>query len=164
LYGVEESGARERYLEKYGCCAWTNEAMKEISTHGKLIEIGAGGGQWQNELARNWNVDIVAFDNGEQIPIPGKQVGVVRKGDEQVIKHYPERTLMLIYPPPGEMALNCLKEYKRDILIYVGEGKGGCNGNEKFFQELCKHWIIEKEISLDNFPECFEKLYILRRR
>jgi len=41
LYGVDEPGARQRYLEKYGCCAWNDEAMKEIQKHGKLIEIGA---------------------------------------------------------------------------------------------------------------------------
>jgi len=42
--------------------------------------------------------------------------------------------------------------------------KGGCNGNDAFFEELCNNWKIEKEIKLDNFPECFEKLYIVRRK
>ena len=44
---------------------------------------------------------------------------------------------MLVYPPPGDMALEVVKQYSKfegnDIVIYVGEGRGGANANQEFF-------------------------------
>lgn len=74
------------------------------------------------------------------------------------------KSLLLVYPPPGETALRCLREYRGDALAYVGEGKGGVNASDEFFENLDAEWEVTSVLDLDPFSECFERLYLLRRR
>jgi hypothetical protein len=69
LYGVAEPGARAAYEETYGCVRWTEPALRTVAAHSPLIEIGAGAGHWQRELAQR-GADILAFENGEEVPLP----------------------------------------------------------------------------------------------
>lgn len=51
---------------------------------------------------------------------------------------FSRRALLLVYPPPGPMARNCLEAYQGNVLFYVGEGRGGANGDAEFFDTLEK--------------------------
>lgn len=166
LYGVKDPGARAHYEETYGCARWTEPALKAIASHSPIIEIGAGAGHWQQQLSQRFGVDALAFESGKEVPLPqaGAPVGDVRPGDERMIRQYPQRTLFLCYPPADEMALKCLSQYSGHVLLYVGEGRGGVNASDGFFTTLELEWHCEQVIELDPFPECFEKLFILRRR
>lgn len=73
-------------------------------------------------------------------------------------------SLLLVYPPPGDSGLRCLREYRGDALAYVGEGKGGANASDAFFDLLNAEWEVTSILDLDPFPQCFERLYLLRRR
>lgn len=73
-------------------------------------------------------------------------------------------SLLLVYPPPGDTGLRCLREYKGGALAYVGEGKGGANASDAFFDKLDAEWEVTSILDLDPFPQCFERLYLLRRR
>lgn len=48
------------------------------------------------------------------------------------------RTLLLVYPGPNDMASSCLKEYRGNCILYVGEPRGGVNANDEFFSALHK--------------------------
>jgi hypothetical protein len=48
---------------------------------------------------------------------------------------------MLVYPPPGIMALETIKSYvdigpENDVVVYVGEGRGGSTANDELFDYL----------------------------
>ena len=49
------------------------------------------------------------------------------------------RVLLLVYPPPGPMAVETVQAYvdvdasRNDTVVYVGEGRGGANANDDFF-------------------------------
>lgn len=77
---------------------------------------------------------------------------------------YTAISLLLVYPPPGDMALRCLHEYRGDTLVYVGEGRGGANASDEFFDGLDAEWDVKNILDLDPFPQCFERLFLLRRR
>lgn len=77
--------------------------------------------------------------------------------NQQLITKYSlaGRALLIVYPDPTDMALNCIQKYthqskENNLLIYVGEGRGGCNANEAFFDELENNnrWIL-----LDSCPQ-----------
>lgn len=57
-----------------------------------------------------------------------------------------------------------MREYRGDALVYVGEGRGGANASDEFFDYLDAEWDVTKIVDVDPFPQCFEKLYVLRRR
>jgi hypothetical protein len=165
LYGVSEPGARARYEEKFGCARWTEAALHACAQHSPIVEIGAGAGHWQRELTRV-GADVVAFDNGEEMPLSaqGTATGRVLFGDHSKIREHRRRTLFLCYPPANDMPLQCLALYKGDVLLYVGEGRGGVNGTQEFFDTLEREWACEKVVLLEPFAECFERLFVLRRR
>eukprot|EP00611_Tribonema_gayanum_P008829 TRINITY_DN1846_c0_g1_i1.p1 TRINITY_DN1846_c0_g1~~TRINITY_DN1846_c0_g1_i1.p1 ORF type:complete len:198 (-),score=82.38 TRINITY_DN1846_c0_g1_i1:355-948(-) len=164
-YGVTDDGARARYERDFGCARWTEAALAAAAAYSPLIEIGAGRGHWQRALSRA-DADVLAFDNGST-PQPLAAlppVGKVAPGDESALSKHPDRTLLLVYPPPGDMALRCVRAYGDDVLVYVGEGRGGVNADGAFFAALEDGWQVERIITLDPFPECFERMFILRRK
>ena len=133
LYGVEEPGARAAYEAAYGCARWTEPALKVLVGLSPLVEIGAGAGHWQREVAARGG-DLLAFESGEEVPLPQRvAVGEVRDGDHTMAAQHADRTLFLCYPPAGPMAAECLRLYKGERLVYVGEGRGGVNASPHFF-------------------------------
>jgi hypothetical protein len=83
------------------------------------------------------------------------------------------RALLLVYPPPGPMAANALKTYldggkENDLVVYVGEGRDGANGDDEFFDLLTKdgEWILVKEMDVLRPPgnKGYEKLFVLQRK
>jgi hypothetical protein len=80
------------------------------------------------------------------------------------------RALLMVYPPPGGMALDVIKNYvsvpENDMIIYVGEGRGGANGNDSLFDFFeSGDWILLKVMDVLTPPgdKGYEKLYVLQR-
>lgn len=81
------------------------------------------------------------------------------------------RALLMVYPPPGDMAVSVVENYanaapENDTVIYVGEGRGGANGSDSLFDFFeSGDWILLKEMKVLPPPgdKGHEKLYILQR-
>ena len=79
--------------------------------------------------------------------------------------NHPDRTLLLVAPPPGPQAAQWLSSYKGDIVCYAGEGRAGAHANEDFFSALENGFrLVTKANALQPFPGGAEKLYILQRK
>jgi hypothetical protein len=99
----------------------------------------------------------------------------LRKGNEKMAfssqnceSH--SRVLLLVFPPPGDMALNSIQQYTKfsenDTVVYVGEGRGGANGNDKLFDLLeSGEWVLLRNIDLSKLSSSkgFERLFLLKR-
>jgi len=171
IYGVEAvEGARQKYLDEYGCAKWTDEALAELAGLSPVVEMGAGGGQWAAQL-KDRGCDILAYDNAKAIAPGGNgpTAAHVQEGDVAVLAEHGSRALFLCYPPPADesvgcMSAQCLQHYKGDTLVYVGEGKGGANASWVFFDLVEKEWECTKVVALDPFPQCYEHFYVFKRR
>lgn len=134
-------------------------------SNGKLIEIGAGAGYWAWQLSMR-DVNVLAYDvrpphmfidNGYHSPYDEstrKPLGElreiffdVRKGAISKLSGKPDRTLFLCWPPMTGMAVNALRRYRGNRIIYIGEDSGGCTANDDFFGELSRNW---KEVGRHN--------------
>ena len=82
------------------------------------------------------------------------------------------RVLLLVYPPPGPMAIESVKAYidvyeGNDTVVYVGEGRGGANANDAFFDYFCSDegWTVENIMNVEQSPggKGYEKCFVLRR-
>jgi hypothetical protein len=163
MYSLDDAHARQRYIEDFGCVKCTKDALSAIKRLGvKVVELGAGAGHWERALALA-GVDVVSYDSFASLP--SKLVGNVAKGDESVLAAHPNRALLLVYPPASDMAVKCVKAYAGDLLVYVGEGRGGANANAEFFDLLLQDWAVQEMVILEEtFPACYERLFVLRRR
>jgi hypothetical protein len=83
------------------------------------------------------------------------------------------RVLLLVFPPPSDMAVKAAVAYvdvsspgsNDDIIVYVGEGRGGANADDAFFDLMeSGDWILVQVLPVKSFGEKgFEKLYVLKR-
>jgi hypothetical protein len=82
------------------------------------------------------------------------------------------RVLLLVYPPPGKMAWNIVQHYvnaapeQNDTIVFVGEGRGGANADDAFFDYLeSGDWILLKMMDVKKPPgdKGYEKLFVFER-
>lgn len=170
VFGVppEMAAARDDYLSAYGCAKWSANVLERIAELGPVVELGAGNGQWKRALEAEHDVDIVAYDDFSQLYFASDEPDAVEKsvleGDEKMLRKHHDRTLLLVCPPPTDMAARCLNAYSGNRLVFVGEGRGGAHGNEAFFAMLKSGWDVVDVLEVEPFSECFEKCYVMERK
>lgn len=138
--------------------------------------MGAGRGQWARALTEERGADVLAFDNFSALPggrhpaLDTTTVARVRRGDERALGSWrvrfarPRRTLLVVYPQ-GDLLRRCVERYDGDVLLFVGEGRGGVNGgDDRVFDILEREWAVERVVRVRPFRGGHERLWVLRRR
>lgn len=158
------SGYRDIAVQEYAWAIPNLKALKAIKKYSPIIELGAGSGYWAYELNKI-KTQIKAFDNFSWKEEFIKSWYPVKKGTPSIIQKYPNRTLLLIWPPQKDnFAINCLKYYKGNTLIYVGEDHGGCTANDAFFENLNTNWELKKIINIPQWLWIKDYLFIYKRK
>lgn len=160
---------REVFCKAYSWAVPTQATIAKIASYSPLIEIGAGTGYWAM-LLENTNADILAFDTHPPRPQNKNSYHkpwtytTVRRGGPKMLEAHPARSLFLCWPPyDSPMAANCLARYEGDVLIYIGEGEGGCNADNRFFSELGKHWLEVETLDIPQWPRLHDQGVVYRR-
>lgn len=79
------------------------------------------------------------------------------------------RVLLLVFPPSGTMAEEAIRAYGElegnDTVVYVGEGRGGANANDGFFDYIeSGEWVLLQILPVKPFGDKgYEKLYVLQK-
>lgn len=155
---------RDKLTKKYAWAIPNDEALDCIARHGPIVEIGAGGGYWASLLWR-MDVDIVAFDN-RSTHQDGRITHwhTVEYGDHKKAAQYPDRTLLLVWPPyDTDCAEYAARRYKGETIIYVGE-KNGCTGTEDFEVYLGAQWSECEVIDIPQWPGLHDYLRVFQRK
>lgn len=152
---IRRHAARKTNAQRYAWAVPTDDALAAIARHGPLVEIGAGTGYWAALLARR-GVDVVAYDAAPPPAAnhwhPGAACWVaVEQGGPEKVDLHPDRALFLCWPPYADpMAADALRRYAGRTVIYVGEGGGGCTGDEAFHDQLERDF---EEVELVAIPQ-----------
>lgn len=162
---------RDECVHTYAFSCPTPEAIDTIAKHGPVVEIGAGTGYWA-KLLRDRGVDVRAFD----LKPPSLQStknywykniepwSRVEYGGAPTSNRFPERSLMLSWPPYGSpMASTALRNYYGDTLIYIGESYGGCCADNKFFTCVEKEWTEVANVMLPQWEGLHDMLWVYQR-
>ncbi len=162
-------------VRRYAWAIPDKNALKCIANLGvKIVEIGAGRGYWAYMLAQ-LGVDIVAYDyrpigsiirnhyidwrKNENMEFP--YWFDVKSGGANKIKLHQDRALMLCWPEHSStMAYNCLKAYKGNTVIYIGESSEGCTGTDEFFELLDYEYKKIGKIEIPQWQGIHDNLYI----
>jgi hypothetical protein len=123
-----------------GDMQWTTGILDGRS----VVEIGAGTGYWAWQLEQA-GADVAAYD-----PHPPADDNnyckhgpytTVLQDDATAVRHHQDRALLMVWPPyEGEHARHALSLYTGDLLIYAGEGHGGCTADDGFYELLAAEW------------------------
>lgn len=88
----------------------------------------------------------------------------VAKGRETKASKHPDKTLFLCWPPYDDhTAVNTLTAYKGKTVIYIGEGYGGCTGDDVFHEKLNSEWIEVDSLAIPKYEHLHDYLYIYKR-
>jgi hypothetical protein len=116
--------------------------LREILGGRGVVEPGAGGGYWAWQMEQA-GIDVVAYeprdlaDNGHV----RREWAALLRDDHSAPKRHPDRALFLCWPSYNEpWAAQSLSCYSGDLLIYAGEGQGGCTADDEFFELRDAGW------------------------
>lgn len=75
------------------------------------------------------------------------------------------RALMLCWPPYSDaFASDALKAFRGNLLVYIGEGAGGCTGDDAFHQMLDADWNFERNVAIPQWDGIHDSVMIYRRK
>lgn len=140
---------------------------------GPMVEIGAGAGYWA-WCIEQLGGEVVCYDENPAGDTTGETnmwhsgavqwTPVLRAGIEAIDMHQ-DRALFLSWPPYAQpMAHEALLRYTGSTLVYIGEGEGGCTGDDGFHEELERNWERTHDISLVQWYGLHDVLEIYDRR
>lgn len=157
---LADSFKRDYFTKEYGWSVPSKEAIqkiKEFVGQDKVIEIGSGHGMWAKLMIDN-GITVAATDSfSHRAGFVSQKKPFTEVEDLEAIaalkKYGAYNVLMLSWPPCGDkMASNSLKTFNGNKSIFIGEGKGGCTGDDEFFDILSDNW---KQIELVAIPRWF---------
>jgi len=122
----------------------SQDLVDSIIKYGPILSVGSGFG-YTESLAKSQGADIIASDINPDISNKWCRDGkyhceVEKLTAVEAIQKYPDRNIFMAWPPYDHpMAHEVVKEMSvGNYLIYVGEGRGGCTGDDEFFDKLYK--------------------------
>lgn len=130
--------------------------LKEVVKDKKVLDAGCGVGYLTSLLRKEKNCDLTAIDNKTYNHIHQKDI------DKEIINgNYLDLPIedfdivILSWPVmdssenPNDLQL--LKRMKSNsILIYIGEGSGGCTGSENFHDYIYEYLNIHNSVEMFN--------------
>ena len=72
---------------------------------------------------------------------------------EQAIEKYQDANVLMILWPSfnDDFAVNALRNFTGNKLVFIGEGQGGCTADYAFYDELSENWENCNHICLPNW-------------
>lgn len=164
---------QDKFRTEYGWSVPTRRAIEHIQKfvgNDMILEVGAGKGLWA-KLMQDLGMHVTPTDlsHTDNKYIKGDPHTEVQMMDavDAVNKFGDHSVLMLNWPPYNDpMAAQALKAFRGNKLIYVGEGWGGCTGDDCFHNIIEKEWqlVEEREIDIPQWYGIHDWLHLYRRK
>jgi SAM-dependent methyltransferase len=156
---------REVLAQVFAFAIPSEQALSTIAAYGPVLEVGAGTGYWA-ALLKARGVDVIAVDIQ---PVESRDVSVLYKrsfttvlqADERVVRQYPERTLLLSWPPDrNPMPFAALDSYRGKHVIFIGESEFGCTADAPFHRLLEREWQLIDSVDIPRWNEANDWLQV----
>ena len=157
---------REKLVKKFSWAIPNREALAAIAALGKpIVELGAGSGYWAM-LLQKMGVTIIPVDREPPPNIFAHNTYTqIIKGSCECLSGYPGYVLMLCWPPYcTPLAADAVKAYQGNTIIYIGEGYGGCTGDDEFHVLLNNGWELTQEIRIPQWYGMHDFMGIYQRK
>jgi hypothetical protein len=167
-------GKRQDFTKNYGWSVPNEEAIESIKSFvgdETVLEVGSGLGMWA-KLLRSEGIKITPtdlslnLDKNTYISRDKAFLDVEEISGRDAIKKYGNHTVLMMSWPPYDdpFAYNVLKAFMGDKLIFVGEGYGGCTGDDDFFSLLDDEWNHVKEVDIPKWSGIHDHLSLYVRQ
>lgn len=154
--------------EEYATTMAAAEVWREgVRIIDELIEQGVG-----NDLPRltipelPQRNDVVEYSDPDGNPGP-EYVHIISGGPEALHRQKNQGRVLLLSWPPYDTAMGSkvLSAYHGDDLFYIGEGRGGCTGDDEMHEILASQWeLVDMCRQHENWSGIHDRLRYYRRR
>ena len=158
IESIDHFDLRQEITNKIGWHLPTDELLRALKNYEPIVSVGSGLGYTEYLAQKHYGVDIICTDiGGEEFENYHSNALFYIKPKHltgaDAIKKYSNRNIFMAWPPyDTTMALDCAVAIEPgNVLIYVGEHEGGCNGTDEFFYAL--HNDFERQSSYINIPQ-----------
>lgn len=121
-----------------------------LKSYSPIVSVGSGLA-YTEKMVLEKGGEIVATDlypdkTNKWCTGEFNRMGIDKKSSSEAVKAYPDRNVFMAWPPyDNPMAFETVKAMEVGrFLIYIGEGYGGCTGDDNLFHYLDSHFE-EKE-------------------
>ena len=162
--------SRTDLVRYYSWAIPSDEVICHLATrHKAIVEIGAGTGYWAS-LLKKAGAQVMPFDAHR--PSDGRNPynhrveweSIYEGGPEVLHKISPSMSLLLCWPPyDNPMGADCLKAFKGSRVIYIGEDKWGCTGNEEMHDILADDYKITCVSAIPRWLGIYDAVYEYQR-
>ncbi len=150
----ESFTVREKYRKGVSWHIPTDELIDLIISYGPIVSVGSGFANTES-IIKERGGDIIATDINPSDSNGWCKDGQYKMDVEEIssisaVKKYSDRNVFMAWPPyDTPMAYDTVLAMEiGKYLIYIGEGNGGCNGDDRFFGELYANFEEVSEISI----------------
>jgi hypothetical protein len=163
---------RDYFAKEYGWSVPSQEAVdkvKEFVGSDNIIEIGAGHGAWA-KIMQDAGIQITPTDSfsdrGAFVPKDNAYTDVQDlKAMDALAQYSGYNALMMSWPPYDEpLAADSLLAFTGGKLIFIGEGEGGCTGDDRFFEVLNANWKNVGGVNIPRWTGIWDRLYLWERK
>ena len=152
------------HISVFGYALLTRTVVDLLRRYSPLLEVGAGTGYWAYETDKAGG-DIIATD-----PRPASMTPQQRpwrfvyplNGQEALVKH-PDRNLLLCWPETSRWPNDTVRSFQGQYLIYIGEDRDGCTGNDEMFDALETLYRPIETLTIPQFAFNHDTLTVYRR-
>ena len=147
----------------------TNDLIDTLKKYSPIVSVGCGFA-YTEKLAEKEGANIILTDispdldnkwcKNDSINFPD---GILKMDAKSAVKSFKDRNVFMAWPPyDNEMAYkvaNAMEVGK--YLIYVGEGHGGCNGDDNFFNLLYKNFEeVDDDINIPSWEGIHDEVRV----
>jgi hypothetical protein len=162
---------REELVQAYAWSIPNEEAIQALVRYSPIVDMGAGTGYWSWLVNREGGSSLpydAGFRNRNLYNAPDRMFLPVQHGYGGVMRRHGDKTLFLSWPPlNSNMALVAARAYTNAggrLIVYVGEGAGGCTANDAFFDYLEINYQEVERIRIPQFYGIRDGMTLFNRR
>lgn len=132
------------------------------------LSVGAGLG-YTEKLAADRGCDIIATDiepsQNNNWCKGNLHCEVEKIGALEAVKKYSDRNVFMAWPPYDHPMAHQVVEaiLPGKFLLYVGEGWGGCTGNDDFFSYLSENFTRIDDILIPRWSGIYDEAVLYRK-
>jgi hypothetical protein len=167
---IEDWEMRDRFRHSVSWHIPTTDLVELIKSYSPVVSVGSGLA-YTESIALEKGADILATDispdeknlwctDGEF------QMEVEKLDASGAVKKYFDRNVFMGWPPyDNPMAYEVVKAMEiGKFLVYVGEGHGGCTGNDEFFEYLYANFEeVEIEFSIPRWSGIYDGVQVFKK-
>lgn len=153
--GQQWFGERSRLVSEYSWSVPNEDVLTYLSEFDSIVEIGAGSGYWAHCVnSEGGNIEPYDIDPPEETWTDVKQANIYHMDEEQFAQ-----PVLTVWPPLDGHVSTEVVERGPPHILYVGETRGGCTGDDRFFDLIEERYGLVAKIDLPSYIGIHDDFY-----